>query len=169
MAKGTKFLVLIGALIGIGAALLFFGSQAITSDIIIQEGQIIDGSPMQINAELDPKINTDVVFAVQTTEQTEVSLTATILDPNGNEIITNSIVTNSFEALFDITEFGTYTLLIDTSSVDSVQIIGGIGHVPDTSAYSISMVGFMLLLAGMVGVVIVGIIMVREKRKNTSS
>ena len=85
------------------------------------------------------------------------------------EIITNSIVTNSFEALFDITEFGTYTLLIDTPSVDSVQIIGGIGHVPDTSAYSISMVGFMLLLAGMVGVVIVGIIMVREKRKNTSS
>ena len=91
MAKGTKFLVLIGALIGIGAALLFFGSQAITSDIIIQEGQIIDGSPMQINAELDPKINTDGVFAVQTTEQTEVSLTSTILDPNGNEIITNSI------------------------------------------------------------------------------
>ena len=126
MAKGTKFLVLVGALIGIGAALLFFGSQAITSDIIIQEGQIIDGSPMQIKAELDPKINTNGVFAVQTTEQTEVSLTSTILDPNGNEIITNSIVTNSFEALFDITEFGTYTLLIYTSSADSVQIIGGI-------------------------------------------
>ena len=43
MAKATKFLVIIVALIGIGAALLFAGSQAITSDIIIQEGQI-DGS-----------------------------------------------------------------------------------------------------------------------------
>ena len=169
MAKGTKFLVLVGALIGIGAALLFIGSQAITSDIIIQEGQIIDGSPMQIKAELDPKINTNGVFAVQTTEQTEVSLTSTILDPNGNEIITNSIVTNSFEALFDITEFGTYTLLIYTSSADSVQIIGGIGHMPDTFAYSVSMIGFMLLLSGMIGVIVVGIIMIREKRKNTSS
>ena len=169
MAKGTKFLVLVGALIGIGAALLFFGSQAITSDIIIQEGQIIDGSPMQIKAELDPKINTNGVFAVQTTEQTEDSLTSTILDPNGNEIITNSIVTNSFEALFDITEFGTYTLLIYTSSADSVQIIGGIGHMPDTFAYSVSMIGFMLLLSGMIGVIVVGIIMIREKRKNTSS
>ena len=40
MAKGSKILVIVGILIGIGAALLFLGSQAITSDIIIQEGEI---------------------------------------------------------------------------------------------------------------------------------
>ena len=40
MAKAGKFLVVIGILIGIGAALLFLGSQAITSDIIIQKDKL---------------------------------------------------------------------------------------------------------------------------------
>ena len=40
MTNKTKFLVIAGALIGIGAALLFFGSQSITADIVIEEGQI---------------------------------------------------------------------------------------------------------------------------------
>ena len=85
MAKATKFLVLVGALIGIGAALLFYGSQAITSDIVIQEGEISDLNAMQISAKLDPETNTLGVFVVQTTEGDAVSLSAAILDPNGKE------------------------------------------------------------------------------------
>ena len=61
MAKAGKFLVAIGVLIGIGAALLFIGSQAITSDIIIQEGQIDDTIKLELQANLDPEINSEGV------------------------------------------------------------------------------------------------------------
>ena len=66
MAKAGKFLVAVGILIGIGAALLFLGSQAITSDIIIQEGQIDGEHKIEIQAELDPETNSEGVFVVQT-------------------------------------------------------------------------------------------------------
>ena len=165
MAKGTKFLVIVGILIGIGAALLFFGSQAITSDIIIQEGQINNTQKIEIRAELDPDTNIEGVFVVQTIEGSDVSLSATILDPYESKIITNSVITNSFEGVFDITESGTYTLLIETSTDEVVNVVGGIGHLPDVSVYSISMAGFVLLLIGMVGVVVVGITLVRARKK----
>ena len=169
MAKATKFLVIIGALIGIGAALLFAGSQAITSDIIIQEGQIDGINKVEIAADLDPEINSEGVFVVQTMEGSEVSLSIKILDPQDKEIITNSVVTNSFEDYFDITEPGIHTLVIDTTNEMAVNVVGGICHVPDASAYSISMIGFALLLIGMLGVVIVGIILIRQRKKTNVS
>lgn len=165
MAKASKFLVIIGILIGIGAALLFLGSQAITSDIIIQEGQIDTKNDLKIEAKLNPEINSEAVFVVQTMEGIEVSLSVTILDPNNIEIITNSIITNSHEDYFDISESGTYTLLIETTNDDVVDVVGGIGHVPDASAYSISMIGFVMLLSGMIGVIVVGIILVKQRKQ----
>ena len=169
MAKGTKFLLIIGALIGIGAALLFIGSQAITSDIIIQEGQIDDSQKIEIYAELDPNINSEGVFVVQTMEGTEVSLQVSILDPSKHKIKANSILTNSFEDYFDITASGTHTLVIETVDGNSVNVVGGIGHVPDASSYSISLIGFAMLLIGMIGVIVVGIVMVRQKKREGSS
>jgi len=169
MAKGTKFLLIIGALIGIGAALLFLGSQAITSDIIIEEGQIDDSKKIEIYAELDPKISSEGVFVVQTMEGIEVSLQVSILDPSKHQIKENSILTNSFEDYFYISESGMYTLVIETTDEDLVNVVGGIGHVPDASAYSISMAGFALLLIGMIGVVVVGIILVRQKKRERTN
>ena len=169
MAKAGKFLVGVGVLIGIGAALLFLGSQAITSDIIIQEGQIDGGNPMEIQAMLDPEINSEGVFVVQTTEGVEISLEVSILDSSKLEIKDHSIVTNSFEDRFTIVESGTYTLMIETTGDQLVNVVGGIGHVPDESAYSISMGGFAMLLIGMVGVVVVGIIMVKQKKRERTS
>ena len=169
MAKATKFLVIIGGLIGIGAALLFVGSQAITSCIVTQEAQIDGLNKMEIPAELDPNINSEGVFVVQTMESLEVSLSIAILDPSKSKITTNSVVTNSFEGYFEIIESGTYILVIETTNDDLVNVIGGIGHVPNTSAYSISMIGFAMLLIGMVGVIVVGIILVRQRKREVSN
>jgi len=165
MAKAGKFLVAIGVLIGIGAALLFIGSQAITSDIMIQEGQIDDKIRLELQANLDPEINTEGVFVVQTMEGIEVSLQVSILDPSKHEIRANTVVTNSFEDRFDIIESGMYTLIIETTNDMEVDVVGGIGHVPDASAYSISVIGFAMLLIGMIGVVVVGIILVRQRKR----
>ena len=148
MAKAGKFLVAIGVLIGIGAALLFIGSQAITSDIIIQEGQIDDTIKLELQANLDPEINSEGVFVVQTMEGIEISLQVSILDPSKHEITLN-------------------TLVIETTNDTEVNVVGGIGHVPAASAYSISVIGFAMLLIGMIGVVVIGIILIRQ-RKQTS-
>ena len=109
MVKAGKFLVAVGILIGIGAALMFLGSQAITSDIIIQEGQIDGKQKIEIQAELDPAINSEGVFVVQTMEGVEISLDVSILDPSKHEIKSNSILTNSFEDYFYIKTSGTHT------------------------------------------------------------
>ena len=169
MAKAGKFLVVIGILIGIGAALLFLGSQAITSDIIIQEGQIDGEHKIEIQVELDPETNSEGVFVVQTMEGVEVSLLVSILDPSKHKIKSSSILTNSFEDYFDITASGTHTLVIETTDGNSVNVVGGIGHVPDASSYSISLIGFTMLLIGMIGVIVVGIIMVRQKKRDRPS
>ena len=86
-----------------------------------------------------------------------------------HKIEENSIVTNSFEDYFYITEAGTYTLVIETCDVVLLNVVGGIGHVPDASAYSISMIGFAMLLIGMIWVIVVGIIMVRQKKRDRTS
>ena len=56
-------------------------------------------------------------------------------------------------------------MLIETSTDEVVNVVGGIGHMPDGSVYSISMAGFVLLLIGMIGVVVVGIALVRARKK----
>ena len=59
--------------------------------------------------------------------------------------------------------------MIETTDETQVDVVGGIGHVPDTSAYSISMIGFAMLFIGMIGVVIVGIILIRQRKQNRVS
>ena len=59
--------------------------------------------------------------------------------------------------------------MIETTNDDLVNVIGGIGNVPNTSAYSISMIGFAMLLIGMVGVIVVGIILVRQRKREVSN
>tara|TARA_B100001750_G_scaffold239884_1_gene248680 strand:- start:934 stop:1440 length:507 start_codon:yes stop_codon:yes gene_type:complete len=168
MANKTKFLVVVGILIGIGAALLFIGSQSITADIVILEGKIDETNSMRIDAFLDPEINAQGVFAVQTLDDTKGEIVAKILDPSGTTIIVTSINEKSFEEIFEITSMGTHTLVIDANSDNVINVVGGVGHVPDSSSYSISMAGFFMLLAGMIGVLVVGIILVRERKKNLS-
>ena len=40
MSKLTKYLVVIGIMLAIGAMLLIYGSQTITGDLVIEEGKI---------------------------------------------------------------------------------------------------------------------------------
>ncbi|MCH2603779.1 MAG: hypothetical protein MKZ80_00020 [Candidatus Nitrosopelagicus sp.] len=168
MANKPKFLVIVGIFIGIGAALLFYGSQSITADIVIIEGQIDETNTVRIDAFLDPKINTEGVFAVQTLEENQQSISAVVLGPSGTPIVESTINQSSFEEIFEISEIGTYTLVIETDSGEMINVVGGIGHVPDSSAYSISTAGFFILLLGMIGVIVLGMLLVRERRRKSS-
>ena len=168
MSNLTKYLVIVGIMIAVGAMLLIYGPQTITGDLVIEEGKINSLTQLEIKAELDPEINTQGVYAVQTIEGKEYNISAIVIDPLDVKIRDVSINRNSFEDNFEIDDAGTYTLIISTSESEEIPLVGGIGHVPDSTGVTISIAGFFVIVLGMIGVAVIGFMIIRQ-RKNKSS
>jgi hypothetical protein len=168
MSNLTKYLVIVGIMIAIGAMLLIYGSQTITGDLVIEEGKISSSTQLEIRAELDPDINTEGVYAVQTIEGKEYDISAIVMDPSNVKIRDVSINRNSFEDKFEIDNAGIYTLNISTSESEEIPLVGGIGHVPDSTGVTISIVGFFVIVLGMIGVVVIGFMIVRQRRNKSN-
>ena len=168
MSNLTKYLVIVGIMIAIGAMLLIYGSQTITGDLVIEEGKINSLTQLEIKADLDPEINTQGVYAVQTIEGKEYDISASVIDPSEVKIRDVSINRNSFEDNFEIDGVGTYTLIISTSESEEIPLVGGIGHVPDSTGVTISIAGFFIIIIGMIGVVLIGFMIIRQRRNKTN-
>ena len=168
MSNLTKYLVIVGIMIAIGAMLLIYGSQTITGDLVIEEGKINSLTQLEIKAELDPEINTQGVYAVQTIEGKEYDISAIVVDPLDVKIRDVSINRNSFEDNFEIDDAGTYTLIISTSESEEIPLVGGIGHVPDSTGVTISIVGFFVIVLGMIGIAVIGFMIIRQRKNKFS-
>ena len=168
MSNLSKYLIIVGILIAVGAMLLIFGSQTITGDLVIEEGRINESTELSITTELDPNINTQGVYAIQTIEGKEYDISAIVLDPSDSKIRDVSVNRNSFEDNFDIDDAGTYTLIISTSETEDVGVVGGIGHVPDSTGVTISIAGFIVIMIGMIGVIVIGFMIIRQRKKKIS-
>ena len=168
MSNLTKYLVIVGIMIAVGAMLLIYGSQTITGDLVIEEGKINSLTQLEIKAELDPEINTQGVYAVQTIEGKEYDISAIVVDPLDVKIRDVSINRNSFEDNFEIDDAGTYTLIISTSESEEIPLVGGIGHVPDSTGVTISIVGFLVIVLGMIGVAVIGFLIIKQRKNKTS-
>tara|TARA_Y100000590_G_scaffold61861_1_gene66098 strand:+ start:834 stop:1340 length:507 start_codon:yes stop_codon:yes gene_type:complete len=168
MSSLTKYLVLVGILIAIGAMLLIVGSQTITGDLAIEEGKINNLTQLEISTALDPDINTQGVYAVQTIEGKEYEIIATVLDASNDKIRDVAVTRNSFEDNFDIENSGTYTLIISTSESEEIGVVGGIGHVPDSTGVTISVAGFFIIILGMGGIIAIGFMMIRRRKKKSN-
>ena len=168
MSNLTKYLVIVGIMIAIGAMLLIYGSQTITGDLVIEEGKINSLTQLQIKAELDPEINTQGVYAVQTIEGKEYDISASVIDPSEVKIRDVSISRNSFEDNFEIDDVGTYTLIITTSESEEIPLVGGIGHVPDSTGVTISIAGFIVIVLGMIGVAVIGFMIIKQRKNRIS-
>ena len=168
MINLAKFLIVVGIMIAIGAMLLIFGSQTITGDLVIEEGRINSSTELRIIAELDPDINTQGVYAIQTIEGKEYDISAIVLDPSNVKIRNVSVDRNSFEDNFEIDSYGTYTLIINTPDPEDIGVVGGIGHVPDSTGVTISIIGFVMIVLGMAGVMVIGFMIIRQRKKKSS-
>ena len=168
MSNLTKYLVIVGIMIAIGAMLLIYGSQTITGDLVIEEGKINSLTQLEIKAELDPEINTQGVYAVQTIEGKEYDISAIVVDPLDVKIRDVSINRNSFEDNFEIDDAGTYTLIISTSESEEIPLVGGIGHVPDSTGVTISIAGLIVIVLGMIGVAVIGFMIIRQRKNKFS-
>ena len=168
MSNLTKYLVIVGIMIAVGAMLLIYGSQTITGDLIIEEGKINSQTQLEIKSELDPEINTQGVYAVQTIEGKEYDISASVIDPSEVKIRDVSISRNSFEDNFEIDSSGTYTLIISTAESEEIPLVGGIGHVPDSTGVTISIAGFFIIILGMIGVAVIGFMTIRQRKNKFS-
>ena len=168
MSNLTKYLVIVGIMIAVGAMLLIYGSQTITGDLVIEEGKIKSLTQLEIRTELDPEINTQGVYAIQTIEGKEYDITAIVLNPLDVKIRDVSINRNSFEDNFEIDDAGTYTLIISTSESEEIPLVGGIGHVPDSTGVTISIVGFFVIVLGMIGIAVIGFMTIRQRKNKFS-
>ena len=166
MAISSKYLVIVGIMIAIGAMLLVFGSQMITQDLVIMEGVITGISEMEISAELDPENNVEGVYAIQTIEGQKYKIFAIVIDPSGLEIRNTDVTTNSFEDRFKISEKGTYKLIVETEEQNEINLVAGIGHMPDSTGTIISIIGIFVVISGMIGIVLIAVIIAKQKRKS---
>ncbi len=164
MSNLTKYLVIVGIMIELGAMLLIYGSQTITGDLVIEEGKINSLTKLEIKTELDPEINTQGVYAVQTIEGKEYDISAVVIDSAEIKIRDVSINRNSFEDNFEIEQAGTYTLIITTSESEEIPLVGGIGHVPDSTGITISIAGFFIIIIGMMGVGVIGFMIIKQRK-----
>lgn len=164
MQKSATMLAVVGGLIAAGIALSFYGSMIITEDLSQAVENIGEGTIIEITAELDPVVNNEGVYVVQTMEFREGMISVRVVDPFGSEIISKIVETESLEEQFEITTSGTFTLIIENAG-EHTDVVGVIGHVPDTAKFSIGITGFYLLVVGLIGMGVVGIYVVKNRRR----
>ena len=165
MEKSVVFLVIVGGLLATGIILSFYGAQLTTQDLIVNEGIVSLGESFEIQAELDPTKSETGVFVIQILDFKDNEITAKISDPLDYEILSKSFDKDSIEERFEIASKGTYKLIIENLSSEDIQIMAVIGHMPDKGTLSVGITGFFILIVGLVGIVGVGIYVIRTKRK----
>lgn len=165
MEKSVIFLVIVGGLLATGIILSFYGAQLTTQNLIVNEGIVGLGESFEIQAELDPTKSETGVFVIQILDFKDNEITAKISDPLDYEILSKSFDKDSIEERFEIASKGTYKLIIENSSSEDIQIMAVIGYMPDKGTLSVGIIGFFILIVGLVGIVGVGIYVIRTKRK----
>ena len=166
MEKAGIILVVSGALIVVGLILLAAGNQIILEGVSQGNGKINSSQDLTISGEFDSEESTTGVFAVQVMEFKEKIVSAKILDPFGNEIVSKNVDEETIEEEFDITDTGSYKLIIQSDSNEDIQVFGAIGPLPDAGKKSLSFVSVYILIIGMVGLVGSGIYKIKSKKKS---
>jgi len=169
MEKPLLFLLMVVGILAAGIILSFYGAQLTTQDIIVKEESIAPGSAVEVSIELDPKVGETGVFAVLLEKFEEDSISVSVYDPSGSEIISNIAEKETTEERFEIISSGTYKLEIKNSGLEESQIVAGLGYMPEAGTLSVGITGFFLLIVGLIGIVGIGFYAVRNRKKHNLS
>ena len=167
MQKAGLMVVIAGVLIISGLIISVLGNQLTLEGIVQENGKVSSTQTVSISADFDAD-NTQIgIFAVQVMESKESTTYAKILDPSDIEIISQKVNEDTIEREFDITETGTYTLLIQGSSDEEIFVTGAIGPLPDTDKkFIISIISTSVLIIGMSGLVMIGIYLIINRKRS---
>ncbi len=169
MDRPLVFLLIVGALIAGGIILSFYGSQLTTQNIIVREENILPNSAVEVSVELDPSVGETGVFAVLLENFEENVISISVFDPLGSKIISKIAEKESTEERFEITSQGMYKLEIQNSGIKESKVVVGLGYMPDEGTRLIGVMGTSILIAGLIGIVGIGVYSIRNRQKNKLS
>lgn len=165
MQRTGIFFVIVGGIVCTGIILSFYGNQVIFEDLIKGEGQIKVGESLTIPAELDNETQNGI-YAIQIMDSKGIK--AKILDPFDVEIESQSINEEDFEGQFKITTSGTYKLVIENTNDKEIKIFGVIGPEPDAGKKSLGFISLYVLIVGLIGMIIVPIYAIKNRKRSFS-
>ncbi len=169
MQKIGLAMILVGALIAIGLFLSQYSSQIIVEDLVTNELDVLPGDLLEVVTELDPKINKEGVYFVQTQNFKDGTISAKIFDPSENQIVSKNVVVEKFEEIFTIEMVGEYRLEVENRGSEEIHVVGVLGHMPDSTKVAIRNASFAFLIVGMVGMVGVGLFAIKERVRKKSN
>lgn len=175
MLSAAAMLAIVGGLVAAGLALSFYGSSIIADGLEQGAGSVggEGGAPVSVSAELggeggggggggEPR----GVFVVQVMDpDAGAGVTARVSGPAGEELAFERVRGDSHEGYFDVGGAGAYTLRVDGDGLGSTEVLAVIGAVPGTEKFAVGFTGFYLTIAGLIGMVAVGVIAVRARSK----
>ncbi len=112
MQKLGIILICSVALIAIGLILSVLGNQIVLEGVSQGDGKVSSDQTLVISVDFVSQDTSIGVFAVQIMEFKDNTFSAKVLDPFGNEIISQTINEETIEEEFDVLETGTYKLII---------------------------------------------------------
>ena len=167
MQKSGLIIVILGLLIVTGLVVSIFGNQLTLEGITQGNGKVSLTETVTISVDLDKETTPIGIFAVQVMEFKENTISAKILDPSNIEIISQKVNEDTIEEKFDVFETGTYQLLIQSSDDEEIYVTGAIGSLPDVDKkFIISIISTSTLIIGMIGLIVVGIYVIRNRKKS---
>ncbi len=150
--KPGMLLIIGGFLILIGIGLSVYGSQLIIENLVTQEKRLGIGTSMELSKELDPSINGNGVYVLQTEDfKGESRLQASVYDPLGQTVISKSVEHSPFQDNFTISTVGIYKLLIENIGERELEVTAVIGYLPDGQSLTVSIFGFIVIIIGLIG------------------
>ena len=145
-------LVIGGFLMIIGIGLSVYGSQQIIENLATQEKRLGIGTSMELLKELDPSINENGVYVLQTEDFREESrLQASVYDPLGQTVISKSVEHSPFQDNFTISTVGMYKLVIENIGERELEVTAVVGYLPDGQSLTVSIFGFVIIIIGLTG------------------
>jgi len=169
MQRPLIFLLIVGSLIGVGIILSFYGAQLATQNLTVKEENLGSDSSMEVIVELDPSIGETGVYGILLTKFEENTISVSVFDPLGAQILSKTIDKESIEERFKIGSSGSYKIVIENSGLEETKIVAGVGYMPDSNTLSVGIAGFYILVVGLIGIVGIGVYTIRNRRKEKLS
>jgi hypothetical protein len=167
MQKTGLIVIIFGILIVAGLSTSVIENQITLEGIVQGNGKVNASQVVTISVNLDKNETPIGIFAVQIMEFKENTFSTKILDPLGIEIISETIHEDVIEQEFEVLDSGNYELVIESSDEKDSYVDGAIGPLPDgEKKFIISSISSSCIIIGMIGLVILAIYEIRNKRKS---
>ena len=167
MQKSGLVIVVLGLFIVSGLIVSIFENQITLEGIKQDNGRVSTTEKLIISTDFDSEKTPIGVSAVQIMDFKKNTFSFKVLDPSDNEIISQQIDSDTIEEEFDIRYTGVYKLLIESSSDDGIYVAGAIGPLPDPyKKYIMSMISTSLIMIGMIGLVVIGIYGIKNRKRS---